>query len=160
MKKLITSILCILSVCSIAACGNKNTDNGKNEIPNPFVDCNSLEDAAKIAGFDFVVPDTIGKFTDRTIQAIDKDVIQVIYNNGDNSVYIRKGIGSDDISGDYNNYSETNTVMVGNLQVTVKGENGTVSVATWTDNGFTFAMGVQNIPMTNSEITTLIEGVH
>ena len=77
MKKLITMILCVLTVCSLAACGSKSASNGNNEIPNPFIDCNTLEDAAKIAGFDITVPDAIDEYTDRTIQAVDKDLIQV-----------------------------------------------------------------------------------
>lgn len=40
------------------------------EIPNPFIDCDSLEDAKKIAGFEIRVPDAIDGYSDRFIQAI------------------------------------------------------------------------------------------
>jgi hypothetical protein len=86
-------------------------------------------------------------------------MIQAVYLNGDNSLLIRKAAGADDISGDSTNYSEINTVAAGGLQVTMKGENGTVSVATWTDGGYTYAVDAQAIPMTGSAMSALIVGV-
>jgi hypothetical protein len=69
MKKLIALILGVLTICSLAACAGKNdTAAGGNssalspdktqsaEIPNPFVDCDTLEDAQKLADFDFAFP--------------------------------------------------------------------------------------------------------
>ena len=41
------------------------------------------------------------------IQAIENDIIQVIYDDGTNSIYIRKGAGTEDISGDYNEYEQS-----------------------------------------------------
>ena len=156
MKKLIAIILCGLSVCSLAACASKSATSGNAEIPNPFVDCATLADAAKLTGFDIVVPDSVDGFDTRTIQVMDKKMIQVIYSKGENNLLIRKQAGSDDISGDYNQYSETNTVTLGSLQVTMKGDNGMVSLATWTDGGYTFAIDAQDVPMDSDTIGTLI----
>ena len=56
MKKLIAIILCGLTVYSLAACTSKNATGGNAEIPNPFVDCATLADAAKLTGFDKTFP--------------------------------------------------------------------------------------------------------
>ena len=156
MKKWIAIILCGLSVCSLAACASKSATGGTAEIPNPFVDCATLADAAKLTGFDIVVPDSVDGFDTRTIQVMDNKMIQVIYTKGDNNLLIRKQAGSDDISGDYSQYSETNTAALGSLQVTMKGEDGMVSVAIWTDGGYTFAVDAQDVPMDVDAITALI----
>ena len=159
MKKLIAIILCGLSVCSLAACASKSATGGNAEIPNPFVDCATLADAAKLTGFDIVVPDSIDGYDTRTIQVMDNKMIQVIYAKGDNSLLIRKAAGADDISGDYSQYAETNTVACGSLQVTMKGENGMVSLATWTDGGYTYAIDAQDVPMNGDTIEALIGNV-
>ena len=156
MKKWIAIILCGLSVCSLAACASKSATGGNAEIPNPFVDCTTLADAAKLTGFDIVVPDSVDGFDTRTIQVMDNKMIQVIYTKGDNNLLIRKQAGSDDISGDYSEYAETNTVTLGNLAVTMKGENGMVSVAIWTDGGYTYAVDAQDVPMSSDTIGSLI----
>ena len=156
MKKLIAIILCGLSVCSLAACASKSATSGNAEIPNPFVDCATLADATKLTGFDIVVPDSVDGFDTRTIQVMDNKMTQVIYAKGENKLLIRKQAGSDDISGDYSQYSEANTAALGSLQVTMKGENEMVSVAIWTDGGYTYAVNAQDIPMDVDTITALV----
>lgn len=156
MKKLIAIILCGLTVYSLAACTSKNATGGNAEIPNPFVDCATLADAAKLTGFDITVPDSIDEYDTRAIQVMDNKMIQVIYAKGENSLLIRKAAGSDDISGDYSQYTETNTAALGSIQVTMKGEDGMVSVAIWTDGGYTYAVNAQDIPMDVDAITALI----
>lgn len=161
MKKQAALLFCVLTACTLTACGGKSAAKEENtQIPNPFIGCQTLEDAAETAGFDLAVPDTIGEYTSRTIQAVEGSMIQVFYKNADGSrIYIRKGVGPDDISGDYNDYSETSVEEIGSLQVTMKGENGRISVAVWTSGGYVFAIGAQNAPMAMSAMRALIEGV-
>ncbi len=159
MKKLIAFILCGLSVCSLAACASKTATSGNAAIPNPFVDCATLADAAMLTGFDIIVPDSVDGFDTRTIQVMDNKMIQVIYTKGDNNLLIRKQAGSDDISGDYSQYSETNTVTLGTLQVTMKGENGMVCLATWADGGYMYAIDAQDVPWSSDTISALIGNV-
>ena len=159
MKKWIAIILCGLSVCSLAACASKSATGGNAEIPNPFVDCATLADAAKLTGFDIVVPDSVDGFDTRTIQVMDNKMTQIIYTKADKNLLIRKQAGSDDISGDYSEYAETNTVTLGSLAVTMKGENGMVSVAIWTDGGYTYAVDTQDVPMSSDTIGALIGNV-
>ena len=52
-------------------------------------------------------------------------------------IRIRKASGNEDISGDYTQYTDTNIATIGELKVTMKGENGQTNLATWTDNGYT-----------------------
>ena len=53
---------------------------------------------------------------------------------------IRKAVGTDDISGDYNEYKEENVVKVGELEVTEKGNDGNISVASWTDGTYSYSI--------------------
>ena len=194
MKKLITLTLCIVMTLAMAACGTYNapkelggdpaawgpTDNKDVEIPDPFKEYETLSEAAKAAGFEFSVPDTIPGYENRQFRAIRQQLIEVIYFNEDelskvsddeldnvnweemnftsNALFIRKAAGSDDISGDFSEYAENNTISVNDAEVTTKGNDGTVNVAIWTNNGYTFAITAKH-SMSSEQISELIKSI-
>ncbi len=112
------------------------------QIPNPFVDCDTLADAAALADFDIIVPDSVDGYEERAITAMENDMIQVLYLHGDDQVCIRKAVGDEECSGDYNAYSEEQTVTVGDKEVTMRGNNGKVMVAVWSEGGYSYSIGV------------------
>lgn len=115
------------------------------QIPNPFADCKTLEEAIGITGFDMAVPEMLEGYDRPTFQVMSGTMIQVIYRNHvDGSISIRKAPGSEDISGDYNDYAQNNTVPVGELAVSMKGEKDLVHLATWTNGGYTYAVSVSS----------------
>ncbi len=187
MKKIIVLTLCTLTTLSLVACGGNGnaSDNLRNgaessvespmlgddpatwspnastdvEVANPLVE-GTLADAILIVGFDFVIPEAIDGYTNRTVMTINGELIQAVYGNDTESdvpdnIMIRKAKGSDDISGDYNEYAEVDTVSVGEIQVTLNGNDGKVNVAMWTDNGYTFSI-VANTGLTNDQMTDLV----
>lgn len=156
--------------------GNNSSDV---ENPNPFTDCATLEEAVKIAGFDFSSPDTVEGYSQKHIMAVKNELIQIIYTNEDeysemseelnnvngeemgferDDLLIRKAAGNEDISGDYNEYAEINMVAVGGLQVTMKGDNGKINVAIWTDSEYTFAIVTSNA-ISSDKMTELIANI-
>lgn len=143
------------------------------QIPNPFIDCDTLADAAALAGFDMIVPDSVDGYEERAITAMENDMIQVLYLHGDDEICIRKAAGEEECSGDYNEYSEEKTVAVGDREITLRGNNGKVMVAVWTEDGYSYSIGVyaytqhndgvadpeSNSGMTEEMITALAEQV-
>lgn len=162
MKKLFTIILCAIMVLSFTACSQKS-DN--TQIPNPFLDCKTLKDAEKIAGFKVTPPDKIPEgYTEDVIQAIKGDLVQIIYKNGENEITFRqakKGKEIEDISGDYNEYDEKNTIMIGDLEVVIKGNGGKVSNALWTNGEFIFSITVTpgEIGIDKTDMIHMIESI-
>lgn len=63
---------------------------------------------------------------------------------------------SDDISGDYSEYANTKEIIVDGISVTLRGNDGTWSVATWTDGGCAYAVGAQEHPLSEEKMTELI----
>ena len=135
------------------------TDTETTQIPNPWTDCESMEEAEEKAGFSMEVPDAINDYSMGLIQNLDQEIIQVFYfkDGSDDSILIRKGTGADDISGDYNEYTETKEVQIDDVQVTEKGNDGTVSLTTWTTEDYTYSVSVPE--MTADEVTAIIEQV-
>lgn len=147
-----------LTPVTLAACGKakrsadewtERAQEQKQEqvdnVANPFVDCMSAADAAQLAGFDVTFPEAVPGYPTRMYQAIKGELAQCIYAEGNTSVLIRKGIddGTGDISGDYNEYQQVASVQVGDVEVTERGNNNVVYVATWSKNGYLFAIDAE-----------------
>ncbi len=149
MKKLIVITLCAVMTLSFTACFNnkpeakddpqKQTNNV--EIPNPWEGCENIADAGKLVGFTVTLPKTVPDgYTQKSIEAIKDNTVQIIYENGENQIVFRQAKGNDDISGDYTEYKENNTLTVGTLKVIAKGNDGKVNLATWISGEFSFAI--------------------
>lgn len=161
IKNWIATALCVLTVCLPNANSGKGIETGAVQIPNPFVDCETPDAAAKLAGFDLTVSEEPVGFSDRKIQAIENDLIQVIYDSEDGqTVMIRKAVGKDDISGDYSAHAETNTVTVGRRQVTMKGANGMATTAIWVDGGYAYSVYADQAGLTSEAMRQLVSGIH
>ena len=117
-------------------------EDGENiQIPDPWQECTSLEEAGKLAGFSFTAPESVDGYTERYIAAIENEIAQVIFSNGDDSeLYFRKGVGGDDISGDYNTYDVTEEQTIDGYTVLCKGNDGLIYTATWTDGEYSYAV--------------------
>ena len=171
MKKiLLMSVLCL----AIVACGKKEeakqetaettnvTQKESTQIPNPFVEVKNLDEASKIAGFSLEVPETYEDYKKQVIQAIEDDMIEVIYydeNSEHEGLRIRKAKGTDDISGDYNEYKDVEIVKVGDFEITEKGSEGSISVATWNDGTYSYAIDVAEASLTKDTIANLVSNI-
>ena len=171
MKKiLLMSVLCL----AIVACGKKEeakqetaettnvTQKESTQIPNPFVEVKNLDEASKIAGFSLEVPETYEDYKKQVIQAIDDDMIEVIYydeNSEHEGLRIRKAKGTDDISGDYNEYKDVETVKVGDFEIIEKGSEGNISVATWNNGTYSYAIDVAEASLTKDTIANLVSNI-
>lgn len=150
MKMFIVYVLSFAMALSMVACSGytakeiaaADTTLGENvQIPNPWQECASLEEAGKLAGFSFTAPERVDGYTERYIAAIENDIAQVIFSNDDDSgLYFRKGLGSDDVSGDYNTYDVTEEQTIDGHTVLCKGNDGLIYTATWTDGTYSYAV--------------------
>lgn len=172
MKKILLMLLLCLA---IVACGKK--EEVKEEVaqateasqpadvgvPNPFEIVDTLDEAAKIAGFSLEVPTEYADYKTALIQVIEDDMIEVIYFDDIEKTHeglrVRKAKGSDDISGDYNEYKEENLVKVGELEVTEKGNDGNISIATWTDGTYSYSINVDEAILNTDDISNLISNI-
>lgn len=161
MKKLFAVIMMLLTILSLAACGS-STESDEPDIigmPNPFTDFNTLAEAEKQTGFYITLPDAIGSSNNKIYRAMNDEMLEVIYVNGeDETGRIRKARGSEDISGDYNEYAETETVSVGGIDVLLKGDAGLVKLAVWTNDGYAYSVSSE-AGMTADEMMALVSAV-
>lgn len=164
MKKAIVFLLSGAMSLSLMACSHAGTA----QAANPFTECASMEEAVKNAGFSFNVPASVDGYAQRIVRTMtDEDsrsMIEVIYCDDDadseNEVRIRKAAGNDDISGDYTTYAESNSLTVGDVQVSVKGENGNIKLATWVNGNYTYSVGFySNAGISSEKLAEFITSV-
>lgn len=117
-----------------------------------------MEEAAQAAGFPLTAPNAVNGNPLGTIQTIGAEMIQVFYGEGDSQVCIRKGPGSEDISGDCSVYEQTVSVTVDQVPVLTKGKDGLIHLAIWNYNGYTYAV-LAHSGMSTDAMTGLVRSV-
>lgn len=148
------------SIAVINEDGSTVTDQGALSI---FEDFNTLEEAAKCAGFELVAPEKIEGYENRYIQAVKNEMIQVIYDDSaaENSITIRKSNNIEDsmLSGDYNQYSNQKETEIEGVKVSLKGnEEGSVSLATWTNGNYSYSFGLSK-SMPEDKLIEIVKGI-
>lgn len=138
-----------------------NTDPsaaGAVQIPNPFADHATLEDAATAVGFELAVPETVNGSPRQGIQTMGGEMIQVFYGDEDHEILIRKAPGDGDISGDFNTYAQVKTTNVNGAAVIMKGENDLVYLAIWASDGYTYSISAR-AGMSGEDMAALVQSV-
>lgn len=159
MKKIIALVLCAVCLLALAGCNKKEPESG---VANPWKEAASMEEASAEAGFFLTAPETVEGYESKTYRVCTPEgsrIIEVTYRNvNDETVCIRKGEGSEDISGDYNQYDAVGTVEVGDVRVNMRANGESVRVATWQDGGFTYSAAF-SAGMENAAAVAIIEQV-
>lgn len=110
MKK--ACIILIALILSVFILGCSMTDDTQQseqayaELPNPWDEWKTLEEAEKAVGFEFGLPTVItDSYKAESFKTLNDELIEVVYRDDDYEVTIRKQKGEGlDISGDYNEY--------------------------------------------------------
>jgi len=165
IKQIIAILVCVIIALSLVACGEKGenvpsleTDNV--QIPNPWTECASIEDAMEKAGFSFEVPVAIDGFNLDYVQNQGTKMIEVVFaasNNSDKSIRIRKGTKTRNVAGDYNDYSQSKYVTVGSYNVHLEGDQGLISLASWDYEEFSFSVSAPE--MSEDAVVAIIQQI-
>ena len=130
------------------------------QIPNPIHDCETLKEAEALAGFSLDVPQSVEDSHSCRFRASKDSMLEVIYQTeGQETVRIRKAPGTGDISGDYSEYSQVDTVTADGVSITMKGSGGHVALAIWTKDGYTYSV-TQKTPVSRDDMAKLVSQIH
>lgn len=121
------------------------------EIANPVSEYETLGAAQRAAGVEIEIPEGPEGYPVTCYHAIKNlGLLEIVYLDGPansedskEGYRIRKAAGDEDISGDYNEYSEVmEQEMEDGRMVTLKGNDGAVYCVTWTDGGYSYAIDI------------------
>ena len=132
-------------------------------LANPWQECSSMAQAESLAGFSFAISDSAlpeGYGPEAAyIQVIAGSMLEVDFTGErGGSLCLRKAVGTDDVSGDYNSYDLTQTSRVAGQDVTLRGAENAWYVVTWARDGYSFAV-VSTSALTTSQVEALVAGM-
>ena len=129
-------------------------------MPNPFTDNATLEEAEEYAGFSIQVPDQISGVSATAFRNLGQEMLEVIYYNGEQEVArIRKSLGNKDNSGNYVGYVEIQNKKISDRDVTLKGNDGKVVLAIWSDGTYSYSISLDEQGVSLEEMTALVKSV-
>ncbi len=139
-------------------------------IANPFSEFETLGEASSAAGVEIEIPEGPEGYRVTCYRAIrDTGLLEIVYLNGPASsedtqeaYRIRKAEGDEDISGDFNDYSQVIETEADGKTVTLKGEEDRIFCATWTDGGYSYAIDIDmgGDGMSQDEVLALAAAIH
>lgn len=146
IKRFATLAAC-LAVMLVGALTLPNLLDISNEPPvienNDIVEVSSVEELSKTVGFEVSEPGNLPFESESVVYtAYWAEMAEIIYTNDEQTAAFRKGIGSDDVSGDYNSYELTSEISVNDINATLKGNGETYTLATWTDGEFAYSLSL------------------
>lgn len=126
---------------------------------NPYAEYDTLEEAENTIGFEISVPDSYGGYTEPYYAVIEGKILEVQYYNGDDrGMIISKSRGSEDISGDFNEYNTVTETEVNGNTVTIKGNGDEFSLALWVSGDYSYSVSVSS-GISESALKEIIEKI-
>ncbi len=131
---------------------------GQTQIPNPFTEYETIDEALKAVNFNALYPANAPEgYEVSDIFVMSGEMLQIVYKNADNEIIYRTQKGTGDISGDYNTFKSTQVLKVGDITASVRTSDNGMSVI-WTSNGLTYSV-YSDKALTNESISSIISSV-
>ena len=140
---------------------SSSSDNLEANMVNPFIECDTLSEAAEIAGFEFDIPQQVTEGYEVLINAINGQLIQVIcYEPGGDEIFrLRKGRG-DDISGDFNEYGIVTDLGSDMYTGSLMGNKpGRIMKAVWNDAEFAYSLTAGDASLDEDLVREIINAI-
>lgn len=136
----------------------KINDNSYYESSAQFEYFESINDLKKAIDFNVKIPYNVSKYSPVQYAIMFGSTVEIEYSDGINNFFFRTGKGSDDISGDYNQYDVVEKFSVIGFNITAKGRNNGFNNAIWNNDGMTYSITSEN-GLTKAEIENIVKGL-
>lgn len=108
----------------------------------------SLEQLSQLVGFEVEERFALPFEAEETVySSFWRELAQIRYSGRERTAVYRQSMGEEDNSGDYNSYADVIQADMAGRAVTLKGEDGTYTLALWTDGTFSYSLSLsQGVP--------------
>jgi hypothetical protein len=163
----IAACFAVLFVSSIlvynSILGNNNVNISNQQPPvqivSGVVEHPSIDKLSAAVGFEVYQVETLPFEAEQTQYASYwKKIAQIMYNGEGNTLAFRMSVGSEDNSGDPGEYSNKQTISIGDLIVTLKGEGEIYKLAIWQTEGYSYSINISN-GISQEEMVQIIKSV-
>lgn len=162
-KRYLSAAACLVVIVSCVFLGFKlfhQTGSPPVQASGTISECAGIDELAETVGFPISDVATLPfEATASSYISFWGRLGQIVYSGADGqSAVYRKSVGSEDNSGDYNDYSDIEEIKEGSVTVTLKGNDGLYNLAWWTDGEYSYSLSIS--PGTDiSAWETIIEGI-
>lgn len=126
---------------------------------SPIEDFDTLSEAENAVGFEIQIPESCGGYSDRTFSVITGTILEIrYYDDSGTQLIIRKTRGSEDVSGDYTEYSDISETQTAAGAVTIKGSDGEYNLAVWTSGEYSYSVLV-GFGVSEDELINIVEKI-
>ncbi len=116
-------------------------DDGWTQVAPDFQEKATLAELSAALGFDVTEPKLPFEPAETVYTACWSRYAEINYTASDGrTAGYRQSPGTEDISGDYSDYPDVQTLKIPGADVTLKGEGGIYTLAVWTDGSYAYAM--------------------
>ena len=122
---------------------NSDDSNASFGVVNSWTECNTIEEAEALVGFNF---DSIKSAEINTISAMvsdDMHIIQATFFDGDNEITIRKSNAFGDVSGDFRVYENVVTEERDGVNITYSGNGETFGLVIWEKDNYSYSISCE-----------------
>lgn len=128
-------------------------------IANGMVQLTSREELSDAVGFPVKAAQTLPFFPQSILYtSYWGDMAQIDYANGPESACFRQSLGTQDNSGDWNEYPAQEAIEASGSSVTLKGEKDAYTLAIWSDGTYSYSLRLHT-GQTVSVWESIVEGV-
>ena len=108
---------------------------------NSIVEVASIEELSQTVGFTITETAALPFEPEQTIYtAYWTELAEITYiGNGQTAVF-RKGMGTEDVSGEFFEFDTIDEISAGDITITLKGNEDNYTLATWTDGDFSYSL--------------------
>ena len=111
------------------------------QLPNPMRRYDDLAGAAEALGYALWAPTALPEDYDRSdVYVIGGDLLELRYHGQAGDASFRMAKGQREVSGDYTQYASAVVQSGETAEYTLKGDGKTVSLVTWTEGAYSFAL--------------------
>lgn len=108
---------------------------------NSIVEVASIEELSKTVGFAITEPAVLPFESEQTIYtAYWTELAEITYMGEGQTAVFRKGVGTEDVSGEFFEFDAIDEISAGDITVTLKGNEDNYTLATWTDGHFAYSL--------------------
>ncbi|MFB0832504.1 DUF4367 domain-containing protein [Brevibacillus laterosporus] len=110
-------------------------------VTSPIENMKGIDELKKAVPFELFVPGKLptGYKLDNS-SVISGKLAQIIYSDGSKKITYRVAKGAVDISGNYTSYEENDVEKIGDIEVTLKGSNSLINLATWIKDDCSYSL--------------------
>lgn len=161
-KKYLSAAACLILILTGAAALPRLIPllpprEGDVQVISPIQEASSLAELSGLVGF-AVRPAALPFAPEETAYcAYWNELAQIQYSGAGQTATYRQSAGTEDNSGDYTVYGDVAELTTSGLTVTLKGDGGAYVLAVWTDESFSYSLGLSQ-GVAAEEWLTLLAG--